>query len=238
MKIVFICLSAILSIIVSLLLCACSPTHITGGDDQHQFKVYDFIEDELLKYNNGINIKLFRLPVVNLIYSMFDKVSIEEFYRDKRLHSANIKKMLQFIEKVIENPNDAILLQKSPLPVDWKPFLKYFKTQSVTVKSSVPEKITIWLFWENMPNKTRPVYLDCCIDTIKRHHEDASVVILTLKTAADYVKDKELFNRLCSRIEKIEHKADLVRVEVLYAQGGHLARCGHDRASKYENAVW
>ena len=78
-------------------------------------------------------------------------------------------------------------------------------------------KPIIWLYWENKPGNTMPVYLDLCIDTIKYHCvKDFRIILLNEKTVYDYLPNlRKDLNKLL-----IAQKSDYIRIKLLYEYGG------------------
>lgn len=74
----------------------------------------------------------------------------------------------------------------------------------------------IWLYWENIPNKKKPVYIDLCYDTIVKNCKNFNIYRLDEKNVYDYLPNlrKDLNNL------KIPQKADYIRYSLLYKYGG------------------
>lgn len=78
-------------------------------------------------------------------------------------------------------------------------------------------KPTIWGYWENKPGKTRPEYLDLCLETFYKYNkDDLNIIILNEKTVYDYLPDlrKDINNF------SLAHKSDYIRIKLLYTYGG------------------
>jgi hypothetical protein len=79
------------------------------------------------------------------------------------------------------------------------------------------QKPIIWLYWENKPGKSMPVYLNLCLDTIKFHCErDFNIILLNEKSVYDYLPG------LRTDLEHlmIAQKTDYIRAKLLYTYGG------------------
>jgi len=91
------------------------------------------------------------------------------------------------------------------------PSLEYF-----TNINDVSKPI-IWGYWENKPGKTRPEYLDICLETFNNYNiYTFKIIILNEKSVYDYLPDlREDINNF-----SLAHKSDYIRVKLLYTYGG------------------
>ena len=78
-------------------------------------------------------------------------------------------------------------------------------------------KSNIWMYWENKPNKEKPVYLDLCLDTVYKHcSNDFNIHLLNENTVYDYIPNlRRDINHL-----NIPQKTDYIRLLLLYKYGG------------------
>lgn len=84
-------------------------------------------------------------------------------------------------------------------------------------------KPIIWMYWENIPGKKRPNYLDICYDTVLKHcQNDFDVKLLDDTSVYQYLPDlrKDLDTKL-----KIQQKVDYIRYWLLYTYGGIWIDC-------------
>jgi len=84
--------------------------------------------------------------------------------------------------------------------------------------NEIKKKDTIWMYWETMPGKKKPGYIDLCINSVKHNCGSCyNVVVLDNKTINDYlpdVKDLDL-----SRLN-LPQKVDYYRYCLLEKYGG------------------
>jgi len=78
-------------------------------------------------------------------------------------------------------------------------------------------KPIIWGYWENKPGKTRPDYLDLCLDTFDKYNiYTFQIIILNEKSVYDYLPDlRQDINNF-----SLAHKSDYIRIKLLYTYGG------------------
>lgn len=75
---------------------------------------------------------------------------------------------------------------------------------------------TVWLYWENSINKTTPYYIQICHQLVKKVNPNSNVVILDENSVKKYIDlPKQWYS-----LKEIAHKADYVRVAMLYKYGG------------------
>ncbi len=77
----------------------------------------------------------------------------------------------------------------------------------------------IWLYWENLPGKVIPPYIELCHETI-RHYcgDDFEIVLTTDKTIRDYIPEAGPFEDIVNPNPAI--RADFIRVHLLQKYGG------------------
>lgn len=77
----------------------------------------------------------------------------------------------------------------------------------------------IWMYWENVPGKTRPDYLNLCYDTvIKNCSGKFNIVVLDNKNIYDYLPNVR--TDLKDKLPNIPMKTDYYRYNLLYKYGG------------------
>ena len=79
------------------------------------------------------------------------------------------------------------------------------------------DKPIIWTYWETKPGKTKPEYLDLCLDTLFKYcNDDFNIIRLNEKNIYDYLPNlrKDMDQLL------IAQKTDYIRVALLYKYGG------------------
>lgn len=76
----------------------------------------------------------------------------------------------------------------------------------------------IWMYWEETPGRTRPPYLDLCLETIHHHAGDAEVRVLDETTVFRWLPDMsdEVWFTLPSPVSR----ADYVRPRLVHRHGG------------------
>lgn len=74
----------------------------------------------------------------------------------------------------------------------------------------------IWLYWENPAGKEKPYHIQLCHDLVKKFNPDSKVIILNQDTVHKFVD----LPRGWYNLKHIAHKADYVRVALLYKYGG------------------
>ena len=96
-------------------------------------------------------------------------------------------------------------------------YFYYIKNETFNNKI-IQNKPYIWMYWENYPGKTRPVYLDICLETIQKNcSRDFNIVVLDEILVYNYLPNlrKDLSDKL-----NINQKTDIIRIELLYKYGG------------------
>ena len=100
----------------------------------------------------------------------------------------------------------------------------YFQINTYPVKKEPSEihdltgQYNIFMYWETLPGKTKPTYLDLCYDTIlKNCSQDFKIHMLDEKNIKNYLPDlrPDLDQKL-----KIQQKVDYYRLLLLYKYGG------------------
>ena len=76
----------------------------------------------------------------------------------------------------------------------------------------------LWMYWENPQGKPTPPHIRLCWETIKQKcQDDFEIVIVTPENVANYLPD---LNPGYQLFEKIAHKADYIRFNLLYRHSG------------------
>lgn len=77
--------------------------------------------------------------------------------------------------------------------------------------------MTIWLYWENTDTGKRPVYLDMCLETVKKHCEkDFEIRVVSRKEARQLLNPPEIWDKFIHPA----HRSDFVRAGLLSKFGG------------------
>lgn len=82
------------------------------------------------------------------------------------------------------------------------------------------DKPIIWTYWENIPGKKRPAYVDLCFDTMKKHcSKNFNIKILNDKTIKNYLPN---INPDINNLDKKDlcKYVDYYRLLLLYNYGG------------------
>ena len=92
--------------------------------------------------------------------------------------------------------------------------------KSINKKSINKSRQKLWIYWENVPGKRRPAYIDLCIKSVYKHcSKSFDIIQLNEKNIHDYLpelKEKILdFSKL-----SIPQKVDYYRILLLYKYGG------------------
>jgi hypothetical protein len=75
------------------------------------------------------------------------------------------------------------------------------------------------MYWDNKPGKTRPVYLDICLETIQKHCQQSfDIVILNKKNVYDYLPN--LRTDIWEKLVHIPMLTDYIRYMLIYKYGG------------------
>jgi hypothetical protein len=100
---------------------------------------------------------------------------------------------------------------------------KYILSTRVTY-DSVSEHFTsskpiIWMYWENVPGKSRPPYLDLCYKSVlKNCSHQFTVILITADNVYEYLP--HLRTDLDSKLPNIPMKTDYIRYQLMYHHGG------------------
>lgn len=88
---------------------------------------------------------------------------------------------------------------------------------SINVKTLSNNKPIIWVYWETLPNRTKPDYIDLCRDTLYRHcANDFNIVELNGVNIYDYLPNlRKDINTL-----GLAQKTDYIRLALLFYYGG------------------
>lgn len=76
--------------------------------------------------------------------------------------------------------------------------------------------MNVWLYWENLPGRSRPAYLDLCLETIRRH-SPAEPIVLDYDTAGEHVK---LDPARWEALQRPNFRSDYLRARLLHEHGG------------------
>ena len=76
---------------------------------------------------------------------------------------------------------------------------------------------TVWMYWENPPGHSKPVYLDLCVETITRHLGSYALQLLDEQSVTDYI---DLPERIRHPGIPPDRRADYIRYALLYQYGG------------------
>ena len=77
-------------------------------------------------------------------------------------------------------------------------------------------KMKIWTYWENLPNKNKPPYINLCYKTLEKHCKDCDIIKLDNNNIYSYLPNlRKDINSLI-----LAHKTDYIRVALLYKYGG------------------
>jgi len=76
----------------------------------------------------------------------------------------------------------------------------------------------IWMYWENKPGKTKPIYLDLCYKTIIKNCPRFKIHLLDQNTVKNFLPNMR--PDLSSKLERIPMKTDYIRYNLLYHYGG------------------
>jgi hypothetical protein len=95
----------------------------------------------------------------------------------------------------------------------------YYKKNLIKNKfEKFNNKPIIWMYWENLPGKKKPGYIDLCIDSIKHNCSNCfNIVICNENTITNYIPD---INNIDLSGLKIPIKADYYRYCLLHKYGG------------------
>ncbi len=78
------------------------------------------------------------------------------------------------------------------------------------------------MYWENPPGRSKPVYLDLCLESIKKHLGSYELRLLDEQSVTDYI---DLPKRLQNYTSALDYKADYIRYALLYQYGGVWFDC-------------
>ena len=86
------------------------------------------------------------------------------------------------------------------------------------IESFNNNKPIIWMFWETLPGKKKPGYIDLCYESVVHNCSNCfQIVYLNEKNIKNYIPNIDKFN--ISHL-KIQHKADIYRYLLLEKYGG------------------
>jgi hypothetical protein len=76
----------------------------------------------------------------------------------------------------------------------------------------------VWMYWENLPGRTRPAYLDLCQETIRHHLGSLEFHALDDTSIFEWLPDLE--PSIWSRLTIPAQRADYARTRLVYKHGG------------------
>lgn len=95
-------------------------------------------------------------------------------------------------------------------------FILFYKNK--TIESFINPKPYIWMFWETLPNKNKPGYIDLCYKSVIHNCSNCfNIVYLNESNIKKYIPEIKNYN--ISEL-KIQHKADIYRYLLLKKYGG------------------
>lgn len=89
---------------------------------------------------------------------------------------------------------------------------------NIIEKYSIKQKPYIWMYWETLPCKKKPGYIDLCYESVLYNCSDCfNIIYLDEKGIREYIPDIDSY-----KIDhlKIQHKADFYRYLLLEKYGG------------------
>jgi hypothetical protein len=94
----------------------------------------------------------------------------------------------------------------------------YLKKRKLKKVHNLEGQYNIFMYWETLPGKQKPEYLDLCFDTIKKNcSQDFKIHMLNEKNIKNYLPN--LRNDLDQKL-KIQQKVDYYRLLLLHKYGG------------------
>lgn len=93
-----------------------------------------------------------------------------------------------------------------------------YKNKKIEGYSNSKQKPYIWMFWETLPGKKKPGYIDLCYKSVVHNCSCCfNIIYLNEKNIQQYIPEIKNYN--ISEL-KIQHKADLYRYLLLNKYGG------------------
>lgn len=88
-------------------------------------------------------------------------------------------------------------------------------------EGKLPDKMNVWQYWENKPDKKMPEYIKLCMNSVKKASdiEGLNYIRLSPDNLSEYINVADLPANWY-KLDQIAHKADYVRAIVLYKYGG------------------
>ena len=81
----------------------------------------------------------------------------------------------------------------------------------------------IWMYWEDLPGRRRPPYLDVCLETIHHHKGDAEVRLLDEESILRWLPD--LAPEIWRRFPNPMYRSDYARTRLVHRHGGLWLDC-------------
>ena len=140
-------------------------------------------------------------------------------------------KPIKFISNLFNVPSPADIYLTESYGSDWRTPKQFSYTSGLTggyanliyddfgKEGRVPEKPTVWQYWENTSGKETPRYIQICMDSVKKacSVDGIDYIRLSPDTVKDYISD---LPDNWSKLTQIAHKADYLRAVVMYKYGG------------------
>jgi GR25 family glycosyltransferase involved in LPS biosynthesis len=82
----------------------------------------------------------------------------------------------------------------------------------------VPNHFVVWQYWENKPGKTKPAYIQACMNSVKSQCEKDEITYIELNP--ENVNKYIIIPSKWKNIKQIAHKADYLRAILLEKYGG------------------
>jgi len=89
-----------------------------------------------------------------------------------------------------------------------------------TKKVLLNNKPILWFYWENIPNKKKPGYIQICIDSIYKYCSSTFNIIHLNNLNIDEYLPEIKYNKMDLSRLRIAHKVDFYRILLMYKYGG------------------
>jgi glycosyltransferase involved in cell wall biosynthesis len=189
-----------------------SETLITTQDYDYLFKlfrnnyIFKYIEEPLMvtrhhKEQGTLQLLDYHIKELIDLYSWATELFVDEI---RKLSVGQIDELANLMNRRGLNVVYEILLE-----------IKTVVDNIDKLQSGIP---AIWLYWENKDNKNTPVIINYCHETIEKNNKNDFLIIKTTpRNIKYYLSDLDDTYLL---FEKIAHKADYLRFNLLYRYGG------------------